>query len=178
MKLIGLKLSSMMSLRNRRRSGQSLVEFTLMGIPMVFVTISVVYVSIGMWQFYSLAYASDMTARYVSVHGATCAQNGNTCTITVGNVATFFATQAMALDTSKVIVKMTDGSGTTTCNPVSSCNSTSTAFPNASYYSVGSDIKITATYGIKSPLAMFWPPDVDWAHDYTVGAQSRQRIMF
>jgi len=173
-----MKLSSMTSLRNRRRSGQSLVEFTLMGIPMVFVTISVVYMSIGMWQFHSLAYASDMTARYVSVHGATCGQSGNTCTITVGNVANFFATQAMALDTSKVIVKLKDGSGTTTCSAVSSCNSTSTQFPNASYNSVGSDITITATYGVKSPLAMFWPPDVDWAHDYTLGAQSRQRIMF
>jgi Flp pilus assembly protein TadG len=169
-------LNGMTSLRIRRRRGQSLVEFTLMGIPMVFVTISVVYMSVGMWQFHSLAYASDMTARYVSVHGATCAANGNTCTITVGNVATFFATQAMALDTSKVIVKLKDGSGTTTCSPVSSCNSTSTQFPNASYNSVGSDITITATYGVKSPLAMFWPPDVDWAHDYTLGAQSRQRI--
>jgi Flp pilus assembly protein TadG len=168
----------MKSSRNRSRSGQSLVEFALMGIPMVFVTISVIYVSLGMWQFFSLAYASDMTARFVSVHGAGCAQNGNTCTITVGNVATFFATQAISLDTSRVTVKMTDGGGTTTCNPVSTCTSTGTAFPNASHYSVGSDITITATYGIRSPLAMFWPPDIDWAHDYTVGAQSRQRIMF
>jgi Flp pilus assembly protein TadG len=173
-----MKLTGIPSPRNRRRSGQSLVEFTLMGIPMVFVTISVVYMSIGMWQFYSLAYASDMTARYVSVHGATCAQNGNTCTITVGNVATFFASQAMSLDTSKVIVKLTDGSGTTTCSPLNGCTSTSTQFPSASYNSVGSDITITATYGVKSPLAMFWPPDVDWAHDYTLGAKSRQRIMF
>ncbi len=173
-----MKLNGMLSLRNRRRSGQSLIEFTLMGIPMVFVTISVVYVSIGMWQFHSLAYASEMTARYVSVHGATCAANGNTCTITVGNVATFFSTQAMALDTSKVIVKMKDNSGTTTCNPLNTCNTTSTQFPAASSNAVGSDITITATYGVKSPLAMFWPPDIDWAHDYTVGAQSKQRILF
>lgn len=173
-----MKLTGTISARDRRRSGQSLVEFTLMGIPMVFVTISVIYMSIGMWQFFSLAYASEMTARYVSLHGATCSQNGNTCTITVGNVATFFAAQAMALDTSKVIVKMTDGSGTTTCNPVSNCTSTSTQFPNTGNNSVGSDITITATYGVKSPLAMFWPPNIDWAHDYTVGALSRQRIMF
>jgi Flp pilus assembly protein TadG len=172
-----MELTSMIDPRKRRRSGQSLVEFTLMGIPMVFVTISVIYVSIGMWQFFSLAYAAENTARYVSVHGATCG-SPNSCQITVGNVATFFATQAIALDTSKVIVKMKDGSGTTTCNPVSTCNSTATTFPSTSYNSVGSDITITATYGVKSPLAMFWPPDVDWAHDYTVGAQSRQRIMF
>ena len=172
-----MKLTGVMNPRDRRRSGQSLVEFALTGIPMVFITISVIYVSIGMWQFFSLAYAANMTARYVSVHGATCGSPNN-CLITVGNVATFFATQAMALDTSKVIVTLTDGSGATSCNPVSSCNSTSTTFPNTTYNSVNSDIKITATYAIKNPLAMFWPPDVDWAHDYTVGAQSRQRVMF
>jgi Flp pilus assembly protein TadG len=154
-----------------------MVEFALVGIPMVFITVSVIYVSIGMWQFHSLAYAAEMTARYVSVHGATCG-TPNSCTITVGNVASFFASQAMALDTSRVIVKMTDGGGTTTCSPLNNCTSTSTQFPNASHNRVGSDITISATYGIKSPLAMFWPPDVDWAHDYTVGAQSRQRIMF
>ncbi len=173
-----MKLTGILNPRNRRRSGQSVVEFTLMGIPMVFVTVSVIYMSIAMWQFYSLAYASDMTARYVSVHGATCAANGNTCTITVGNVATFFASQAMSLDSSKVIVKLKDGSGTTTCSPLNSCTSTATQFPSSSANSVGSDITITATYGVKSPLAMFWPPDIDWAHDYSVGAQSRQRIMF
>jgi Flp pilus assembly protein TadG len=164
--------------RIRFRTGQSLVEFTLLGIPMIFITLSVVYVSVGMWQFHSLAYASEMTARYVTVHGATCSQNGNSCTIEVGNVATFFASQAISLNAASVIVKMTDGTGMTTCNPVNSCYSNTAQFPAATANSVGSDITISATYVLRSPLAMFFPPDVVVDHDYTVVAQSRQRIMF
>src|ERR1700693_1857783 len=94
--------------RNSSRAGSSLVEFTILGIPMMFITISVVAISIDMWQFQSLAYATEMTARYVSVHGATCAQGGNTCTITAGNVAAFFAANAIALDPGPVNVTLTD----------------------------------------------------------------------
>ena len=164
--------------RSRTRSGQALIEFSLIGIPMIFVTISIVDVSIDMWQYQSLAYAAEMTARYVSVHGATCSQNGNSCTITVGNVATFFTSQGMALNAASVNVTLTDGSGSTACDPLNTCNSSTTQFPNASYNSVGSDITISATYTLKNPIAMFFPPSVDAAQDYVAGAKSRQRIMF
>ena len=169
------------------RGGQSMVEFMLLGIPMMFVTMSVIYVSIGMWQFHSLAYSTEMTARYVSVHGASCG-SPNSCTIRVEDVAQYFATQAMALDATKVVVKIIDGSGTTTCNPVNSCYSTATTFPSTAaipsstpattYNAVGQDVTISATYVVKNPFAMFWPPDTDLSHDYTLGAQSRQRILF
>jgi Flp pilus assembly protein TadG len=161
----------------RRRSGQSVIEFTLLGIPMLFITIAVVSMSIDMWQYHTLAYATEITARMVSVHGATCG-TPNTCTIQVGDVAKFFAAHAIALDAGTVIVKMTDSSGTTTCNPVNSCNTNTAQFPASSANGVGSDITITATYTLKNPFGMFWPPDADAAHDYTGGAMSRQRIVF
>jgi Flp pilus assembly protein TadG len=163
---------------NRSRSGQALIEFTLLGIPMVFITISIVCMSIDMWQYQNLAYATETTARYVSTHGASCSQNGNTCTITTGNVATLFASQAMALAADSVNVTLTDSGGSTTCNPVNSCNTGAAQFPSAGHNTVGSDITITATYTLKSPFFMFWPPNTDPAHDFTVGAKSRQRIMF
>jgi Flp pilus assembly protein TadG len=165
--------------KRKPRLGNALIEFTLIGIPIIFITLSIVGVSLDMWEYHNLAYASEMTARYVTVHGATCSANGNSCTITVAKVASYFATQAMALDAAKVIVKMTDGSGTTTCSPVSSCYSfTSTQFPNASYNSVGSDVRITATYVLRNPLMLYWPPDVDPDGTFTVGATSRQPILF
>ena len=103
---------------NRKsRSGNTLIEFSLLGIPIVFITMTIVSVSIAMWQFHCLAYASEASAAYASVHGATCAQNGNSCSITIGNMATYFASQAIALPQSQVTVKFKDGSGTTTCNP-------------------------------------------------------------
>lgn len=164
--------------RTGRRRGNALIEFTLLGIPLTFMTISIVAISIDMWEFHNLAFATEATARYVTLHGATCAANSNSCTITVGNVATFFEGAGLALSSGSVIVTLTDGSGTTTCNPVSTCASSSTQFPNASYNSVGNDVTVSATYVLKNPVAIFWPPDSDPPHDFTVGAKSRQRILF
>ena len=164
--------------RANGRRGNALIEFTLLGIPLTFMTISIVAISIDMWEFHNLAFATEATARYVTLHGATCTANSNSCTITVGNVATFFIGAGMALSSGSVILKMTDGSGTTTCNPASSCTGTSTQFPNASYNAVGNDVTISATYILKNPVAIFWPPSSDPPNDFTVGAKSRQRILF
>lgn len=164
--------------RNSRRAGNALIEFTLLGIPLLFTTTSIVAVSIDMWEYHCLAYASEATARYITMHGATCSQNSNSCTITVGNVATYFKSQALALDPAQVIVNITDGSGTTTCNPANSCTASATRFPNAGYNSIGSDVTVKATYILKNPIAMFWPPNFDPPADFTVGATSRQRILF
>lgn len=145
---------------------------------MMFMVISIVTVSIDMWQYYSLSYATENTARYASMHGATCAQGGNSCTITIGNAATYFASQALALDASKVNVTFTDGSGSTPCNPLNSCTSSSSQYPGSSNNAVGSDISVSATYTVTNPIAMFWAPNVTASKDYTVGAKSRQSIVF
>jgi Flp pilus assembly protein TadG len=163
--------------RSRER-GNALIEFSLLGIPLLFMTIGIVAISLDMWEFHNLAYATEMTARYVSLHGATCAQSPNACTIRVRDVAAYFSAQALALDPGQVIVTLTDGSGTTTCSPLSTCTATATQFPNAANNSVGSDVTIKASYILKNPIALFWPPDVDVAHDFTVAATSRQRILF
>jgi Flp pilus assembly protein TadG len=162
----------------RARRGNALIEFTLLGIPIIFISLSIVSVSLDMWQFHSLAYSTEMTARYATVHGATCTANTNSCTITIGNMATYYASQALALDPAQVIVNFTDGSGTTTCNPVNSCNSNATQFPKAAYNSIGMDVKVVATYTLKNPFAMFWPPNSDPASAFSVSATSRQRIGF
>jgi Flp pilus assembly protein TadG len=163
----------------RTRGGNSLIEFTLLGIPVMFITISIVAVSVGMWEFQSLEYATQTTTRYISMHGASCAQNGNSCTITVGNIAAYFAAQELPLDTTILSVTLTDAGGTpVSCSPVSTCTSSSTQFPGASHNSVGSNVTVSATYVLKNPIALFWPPDHDSSHDFTVGATSTQRIVF
>lgn len=162
--------------RNRKsRSGNALIEFSLLGIPIILTSIAIVFVSIAMWQFHCLSYASESTATYASVHGATCTQNGNSCAITIGNMAAYFATQAIALSQSQVTVNFKDGSGTTTCNPLNSCTSNSQQFPAASYNSVGTDVTVTASYTLTNPLILLWPAA---ARTCTVGATSRQRILF
>ena len=158
--------------------GNALIEFTLLGIPIIFITISIVCVSLDMWQYHNLAYATDLTARRITLHGATCSANGNSCTITVASVASYFASQALALDQSQVNITLTDGSGPTTCIVGITCSSNLAQFPGASYNSVGSDVTVKATYILKDPLAMYWPPNRDAASDFTVAATSRQRIIF
>jgi Flp pilus assembly protein TadG len=164
--------------RKSSQRGSALLEFSILGIPMMFITISAISVSIDMWQFQSLSYATEQTARYISMHGLSCAQNGNTCTISVGNAATYFEGQAIALNSGSVNVSFTDSSGATACNPINTCESTATQFPATGHNSVGSDITVSATYTIRNPIAMFWAPNADAAKDYTVGAQSRQQILF
>jgi hypothetical protein len=160
------------------RRGDALIEFTLLGIPVLFVTISLITVSLDMWEFHELPYAVEMTARYAATHGQGCAQNGNTCTLTMANMVSFFESQNISLDPGQVSVTFTDGSGPTSCSPLNTCASSSSQFPNASDNAEGSDITIAATYTLKNPIVMFWPPNRDPAHDFTVGATSRQRIIF
>jgi Flp pilus assembly protein TadG len=164
-------------LANRKsRRGNTLIEFSLLGIPIMLTTISIVFVSIAMWQFHCLAYASETTAAYASVHGATCAKYGNTCAVTISGMATYFATQAIALPASQVSVNFTDGSGTTSCSPLNSCASNVTQFPSSAYNGVGSDVTVTATYTLSNPIEAFWPGN--GPHNFAVSATSRQRIMF
>lgn len=163
---------------NKRR-GNALIEFTLLGIPMIFILVSIVSMSIDAWAYQNLAWAVDQTARYATLHGTTCTENGNSCAINIGSMATYFINTASALDAGSVSVSFTDGSGTTTCNPVNSCKTSITTFPNSSYNSTGSDVKVAATYTLSNPIALFWPSGGSMASsNFTVGATSRQSIEF
>ena len=76
----------------RKRLGQTLVEFTFVGIPIIFILISIFEVSRGMWIYHTLAYAAKVGARYASVHGINCIgntvntslQNPNNCAVNLG----------------------------------------------------------------------------------------------
>jgi Flp pilus assembly protein TadG len=166
-------------MRNRRR-GSAFLEFTLLGIPMIFLFTSAISCAIDMWQFYTLSYAVEATARYASMHGATCA-SPNTCTITVGNVMTFFKGQAYALDPAKTTLVLTDASGSTTGSHVSDYLSNGTQFPaaTANANKVNKSITLKASYTLVSPIAMFWPGGSgNRAGTFTVAATSIQRIAF
>jgi Flp pilus assembly protein TadG len=167
----------MKEMRHSRRGGNTLIEFSLLGIPIIFMTISIVAMSINMWVFHNLAYATQATARYVTTHGYNCTVSNNSCAVTLGTVAQYFSTQALALDPAKVNVTFTDSSATS-CSPLNTCTSSTSQFPATGANAIGSDIKITATYLLKNPIAMYWPPDRDQATDFTVGATSKQRIVF
>ena len=164
-------------MRNRRR-GTELIEFTLLSIPVLFIGVSTIECAIGMWEYSSMENAVTVAARYAASHGASCG-SPNSCTITLGTVATLIANTAPALNPSRLTVTLTTNSGTTTCNPLSSCESSTAQFPSSTDNAVGMDITIKATYKITNPLPMYWPPRVDTDDaSRTLGATSRQRIQF
>ena len=54
------------------RRGAVTLEFTLVGIPLLFTLISTVEMSRGMWMYQTQAYAISQGVRYLVVHGADC----------------------------------------------------------------------------------------------------------
>ena len=59
-------------IRESKRRGQALVEFTFVGIPMIFILISVFEMSRGMWIYHTLTYAVKEGTRVAMVHGQDC----------------------------------------------------------------------------------------------------------
>lgn len=168
--------------RQRTRRGSTLVEFTLLGIPAIFLFTSVMTCSVDMWQFFTLSYAVNQTARYAALHGASCA-SPNSCQVLRSDIATYFQGQAMALDPASTTMKLDDGSGVITCNPVTSCPSASSVFPSSGHNAPNgaNSVTVSATYTLTNPIFMFWPGSSTnsvVSSRFVVGATSTQQILF
>jgi hypothetical protein len=144
-------------MKSRRQRGSSLLEFTLVGIPLMFTLISIEEMSRGAWLYHSQAYAVNEGTRYVVVRGADCALNGNTCSVTVGNVATQIANAGVGLVPSQWNVTLYSASGSVSCHPLSNCTSNSTIWPPTGDNAIGQGVAVAATYPFNSALGMFFP---------------------
>jgi Flp pilus assembly protein TadG len=174
------------SLKNRR--GNVLLEFMLMGVPILFLTISVFEVSMMMWQYVSMDQTVQSTAQYISVHGYNCNLNTNNCTITVGNIASYIEATSPGLDPSRLNITLYTAScvsntctntSTVSCSPLNTCNSNSSTFPPLADNAVGNDIQVQASYRTYNPIVMFFPSKSTISTgDVTLGATSTQRIQF
>ena len=165
--------------RTKKRRGSLMLEFALVGIPTIFLTISSAETALAMWQYHTLEECATAGARAVITHGADCA---GSCTVTVGNVITKIVSTGVGLDSSKLSVKLVSASTSpagTTYSPASSYLSNSTTFPPAADAAVGNDITVTVTYQVTDPFVMYWPGAGRMLGSaYTLGATSRQRIIF
>jgi len=180
-----------------RCGGQSLVEFTLVGIPLIFVLISVFEISRGMWMYHTLAYSVKAGVRYASVHGHNCdpAVNGNNCLVNMGpvsnqcngntSVADVIRCAAVGLDPAKTQIKFytfTQGNAKTLQGScfLDTCSGSATPFPPTGANQPGLDrIEIDITTPFNSALAMLWPGSspVSFASG-TLGATSADGIQF
>ena len=139
-----------------RRRGGSALEFTLVGIPTIFVLISTFEMARGMWIYHSLAYAVREGTRYAVVHGYDCTVMNNTCTVTLGQVAQVIANAAPGLIPANMNVTFTAGTSTVSC-ALNSCVNNATTWPPSPNNTRGSVVAINATYPFRSAIAMFWP---------------------
>jgi Flp pilus assembly protein TadG len=145
-------------MRGRRKSctGNAMVEFTLVAIPLIFVVISIVELSRGMWIYTTLAHAVKTGARYAAVHGNGCVSASSSCAATIANVAQTIADDSMGLAGQMTVVMQTPHSSQT-CNPISSCTANAGAWPPSGDNDVGTILTISGSYNFTSALAMFWP---------------------
>jgi len=149
------------------RRGNSIVEFTFVGIGIMFVMISTFEMSRGMWLYYTLAESVREGARWAAVNGQTCAAGTNSCTCPIsgssgaGNsidcVARTIAAAATGIPpgTLNTVTITTLGSTgiSVTCAPLNSCYGNTSALTTG----IGSDVKISAKYQFFSALSLLWP---------------------
>ncbi len=151
--------------RTRGRRGNALVEFTLFGIPIIFILISIFEMSRGMWVYETLAYAVKDAARYAAVHGQMCVSNASNCALTIDQLAARIQYAGVGLMPDKLNVTIQSQTRTITCNPLQDCVGNTACFPAAADCSAtveiggmqGMPVTITARYPFQSAISMFWP---------------------
>jgi len=131
------------------------------GIPTIFVLISVFEMARGMWIYHTLAYAIKEGTRFAAVHGQNCNHTvnpTNNCQVTVGQIATVIANAAVGLDPGQ-LQAVTMQSPTDSIGPATlkSLMTSPGNFPTGSGASGGNPITFTAQYPFQSAIAMFWP---------------------
>lgn len=150
----------MMTRGHRERGGSTLIEFTLVGIPMIFILISTFELARGMWTYHTVAYAVKEGTRYASVHGINCTISPNNCAVTIANIASVMHTAGVGLLPSQLTVTMTPAAGSATTDTLDNLMTNNTAWPPATptgTNNVGQPVTISAKYPFRSALAMFWP---------------------
>lgn len=170
--------------RRNSRKGNATLEFTLVGLPLIFVMISIASMCFAMFSLHTIQEAVEQGARYVVTHGSTCSSGTNSCVLTVGKIADAVASAAPGVINSSLNVTLIPNSGTghqTSCAPVTTCHGNSTPWPPSSNgdNSPGNDIRISADFTYTSLIAMFWPGAGSTQFGtITFHAISRQRLMF
>jgi Flp pilus assembly protein TadG len=141
--------------RLRRKLGQSIIEFTFVGIPMIFVLISIFEISRGMWIYHTLAYATKAGVRYAAVHGINCVSPAtNTCSRTMAQIAAQIQLAGVGLDPGTTNVTFTANGASQSCM-LNACPGT--VWPPSGGNTVGSIIQIEVVTPFRSAIAMFWP---------------------
>lgn len=175
--------------------GSSLLEFTLVGIPLIFLLISIFEISRGMWIYHTLAHAIKEGTRYASVHGQDCATSPNSCAVTVADVAARIRDAGVGLIPTQfqniTLGLAVPGSPTpvnpVTCSTLDAClQMTTTYWPSGApgqpinpMAAPGMDVLMSGQYPFSSAIALLWPGAKGIVFPtFLLPASSRERIHF
>ncbi|HEY9527094.1 MAG TPA: TadE/TadG family type IV pilus assembly protein [Anaerolineales bacterium] len=146
------------------QKGSAMIEFMMVGIPLIFVLISIFEISRGMWIYVTLAHAVREATRYALVHGNTCTETPNTCAVTVSQIAGRIENAGVGLLPAQLTVTMASGNRTIGPASLQSLLANTTYFPTGCQCTTrdpggepGEPVTITATYPFQSAITMFWP---------------------
>lgn len=153
-----------MGTRRKNQRGAAVVEMTLIGLPIIFVLISIFEISRGMWIYETAAHAVREGVRFAVVHGINCVNDPaggitNNCGKTVADVAAIVQTNGPGLDpatTTLTFVAPSPGGATVTCT-ITACAANTTTWPPVGSNQVQTQIQISIVTPFNSALAMFWP---------------------
>ena len=149
-----------------RERGNALVEFTLVGIPVIFVLISTFELARGMWLYQTLAHAAKEGTRYAIVRGENCVMFANNCGLEVPELANAIQQAGVGLDASQLQVTLSSTTRTVSGTLQELGTSYSGTYwptfakgvtPRDEGGAQGQPVTITLRYPFTSALVMFWP---------------------
>lgn len=167
---------------HRSCRGSTMVEFTLVAIPLIFVLISVFEVSRAMWIYDTVAHAVRKGNRFAVVHGNNCGTHPE-CRTTVAGVADVIRHHGVGLIPSELRdIRFISSTQTLTYPSLAAClAATGTRWPPADAGgNRGAPVEIRAVYRFPSAIGLFWPGAGRGMSFGTLGlpASSRERIQF
>jgi Flp pilus assembly protein TadG len=167
--------------RGAPQRGATILEFSMIGIGMIFVVLSFFEMARGMWTYQTLSYAVREGARYASVHGKDCTVGSASCTVTVAQIAGVIEAAGVGLDPNNTTVTLTPASGAATSDTIANLlTQTTTNWPPSTGYVPGQNVKVSAVYPFRTFLAMFWMGGHPLADSQTfrLGASSTETIQY
>lgn len=176
-------------IRRKRSRGNSLIEFTLVGIPLMFILISTFEMARGMWIYHTLAYAAKEGTRFVITKGNDCATSPNSCAVKLQDVAKKIQYAGLGLDPTQLQVRFVSLTRTIGYESLQTALSDTTTYwpanaPGSASADIGADpgedLEIDITYPFQSAIAFFWPgagPGFTFG-TFTLPASSKEQIQF
>ncbi len=166
-------------MRKPSERGNALIQFTLVGIPAMFLLISTFEMSRAMWTYATLVNAIKEGTRFAMVKGTGCS-TPNSCSVQVKQVAQRIKNMGVGLIPQSLNLTFTAAGGTAITCRLDNCLTNSTPWPPATYNGLGLPIRISGSYSFSNSISMFWPGA---RHGIVFGpltlvASSRQMIQF